>query len=136
MTHNIISHDMSPGAHPANHLGGFDQWTKVRILEQEFCRNGGPVGGVSRWGWFIGTANDVFTGKTLDAVGAYDEICFNDLAGFEGEGGYGGIHGYDAAASANGDARIALCELVEHAMKVGSLCSSESRFGRRTGNST
>ena len=81
----------------------------------------GSVGGVTCCGWFVGTADDVFAGETLDAVGADDEVCFDDLAGFEGEGGYGRIHGDNAAVGADGDARMRLCELIDDAMKVGPL---------------
>jgi len=111
MTNDIICHDVSPGAYPANHFGGFNQWAEVRILEQEVCQNGGSVGSISRWGSFIRTTNNVFTGKTLDsdAVSTYDRVWFNDLAGSKGENGYGWIHGCNAAASVNSDARIALC---------------------------
>jgi hypothetical protein len=138
MTHNIISQDVPSGADPADHLGGFDQWTKVGIVEQEVCRDGGPVGGITGWGWFVGTANYVFAGETLDAIGADDEVCFNELAGFEGEGGYGRIHGDDVAVGANGDTRMRLCELVDNAMKIGSLClgDNQRQLGRQRGDTT
>jgi hypothetical protein len=44
MTHDTISYGVPSGAHPADHLGGFDQWTKV---EQEVGRDDGSVGGVT-----------------------------------------------------------------------------------------
>lgn len=113
---------MASWAHPTDHLGCFNQRTKIRILEQQVRRDDRSVGGVARWRWFVGSANDVFAGKTLDAVGADDEICMNDFAGFEGQGGYGRVHGNDTATSANGDARMGLRELIDDTMKVGSLC--------------
>ena len=121
MTHDTIRYDVPSGAHPADHLGVFDQWTKVRIVEQEMRGDNGSVGGVTRGGWFVGTADDVFTRETLDAVGANDKVCFNELAGFEGKCGYGRIHGDDAAVGADGDARMRLCELADDSMEIGSL---------------
>lgn len=121
ITYDTISHDVASWTHPADHLGCFNQRTKVWIVEQQVRRDDGSVGGVTRWRWFVGSANDVFAGKTLDAVGADDEVCVNDFAGFEGQSGYRRFHGDNTAIGANGDARMRLRELIDEAMKVGSL---------------
>lgn len=121
MTHNAISHDMSPGTHPADHLGSFYQWTKVWIFEQKVRGDDSSVGSVSRRSWFVGSTDNVLACDTLDAVGTDDEVGTNNLAGLESEGWYGWIHGDDAALGTYSDARMTLCEFVDHAVKVCSL---------------
>lgn len=126
ITYNVISHDVSSRTHPTDHLRCLGQRTEVWIPEQQVRRDDGSVGSISRWRWFVGSANDVFAGETLDAVGTNDEVCVNDFAGLEGQGWYGRIQGNNTAMGANGDARMRLCELIDDAMKVGSLCHTPS----------
>src|SRR6266404_2324073 len=125
-THDAISHEMPTRGHPPRHFWGLHKRAEIWVAHHEVRGDRRAVRGVAcRSRVIVATDNDLLY-RALDAVRRDDEICMDDLAGGECDGGPAGgcgvwLDGADCGAETDVHARRGASEAEQEGVVVGAV---------------
>jgi hypothetical protein len=118
-TYNIIADDMSFRTHPDDRFRSFHQWSKVIVFQELFRWDEYSISSISSRFGFIGPADNILPGKTLDPVSANEKVSVHDLPRSKSYARFGRVHGHNTTIDA--DIAMWLSSRVQHPVEISSL---------------